>query len=40
MDQYLPEMERALVVGFGAALVLVCLFWIYGYLRRRAKDRF
>ena len=40
MPQYLPEMERWAVVAFGAVLVLVCAFWIYGYFRRRTKDRF
>jgi hypothetical protein len=33
-------MERALAVAFGVVLVLVCLFWTYGYLRRRSKKRF
>jgi hypothetical protein len=33
-------MERALVVAFGIALLLLCLFWTYGYLRRRSKGRF
>jgi cytochrome bd-type quinol oxidase subunit 2 len=33
-------MERVLVVAFGAALVLICLFWTYGYFRKRSKGRF
>jgi hypothetical protein len=33
-------MERAAVVVFGLALLLVCLFWTYGYIRRRSKKRF
>jgi len=33
-------MERAAAVGFAVALTLVCLFWIYGYIRRRAKKRY
>jgi hypothetical protein len=33
-------MQQAAAVGFGVALLLVCLFWIYGYLRRRSKGRF
>jgi hypothetical protein len=33
-------MERAAVVGFAALLLVVCLFWIYGYIRRRSKKRF
>src|SRR5207248_7526213 len=33
-------MERAAVVAFGIALLLVCLFWTYGYLRRRSKKRY
>jgi hypothetical protein len=30
-------MERVLVVGFTVGLLLVCLFWAYGYFRRRTK---
>jgi hypothetical protein len=33
-------MERGLVVGFGVLLLLVCLFWTYGYIRRRSKNRY
>jgi len=33
-------MERAAVVGFAALLLLICLFWIYGYIRRRSKKRY
>jgi hypothetical protein len=33
-------MERAAVVGFGIVLLLVCVFWTYGYLRRRSKKRY
>jgi hypothetical protein len=32
-------MGRAAAVGFAVALSLLCLFWIYGYVRRRMKDR-
>lgn len=32
-------MERVAVVVFGVALVLLCLFWTYGYIRRRSKRR-
>lgn len=32
--------QRAAVVGFGVVLLLVCLFWTYGYIRRRSKKRF
>jgi hypothetical protein len=32
-------MQRTEVVLFGVALLLVCLFWIYGYLRRRSRKR-
>jgi len=38
-DQYLPEMQRAAVVGFAIFLLAVCLFWTYGYIRKRAKKR-
>ncbi len=33
-------MERPAVVGFAVVLLLVCLFWIYGYIRRRSKKRY
>ena len=33
-------MERAAVVGFAILLTLVCLFWTYGYIRRRTKNRY
>jgi hypothetical protein len=32
-------MERAAVVGFAILLLGVCLFWTYGYIRRRSKRR-
>jgi len=28
---------RVIAVGFALVLVLVVLFWIYGYIRRRTK---
>jgi len=33
-------MERAAVVGFAVLLLLICLFWTYGYFRRRSKKRY
>jgi hypothetical protein len=33
-------MEQAAVVGFGIVLLLVCLYWTYGYIRRRSKKRY
>lgn len=33
-------MERAAVVAFAVLLLLTCLFWTYGYFRRRTKKRF
>jgi len=30
-------MERVAVVGFTLGLLLVCLFWAYGYFRRRTR---
>jgi hypothetical protein len=30
-------MGRVAVVGFAVLLTLVCLYWIYGYLRRRSR---
>jgi len=30
-------MQQWLVVGFGILLLLVCLYWTYGYFRRRSK---
>jgi hypothetical protein len=33
------RMEPVAAVAFGAGLLLLCLFWIYGYIRRRSKKR-
>ena len=33
-------MEQLAVVAFGVALLLVCLFWMYGYYRRRSRKRY
>jgi hypothetical protein len=33
-------MERAAAVTFGVALLVVCLYWMYGYYRRRSKKRY
>jgi hypothetical protein len=33
-------MERAAVVGFAVVLLLICLFWTYGYIRRRSRKRY
>ena len=33
-------MERVAVVGFTLVLLLVCLFWAYGYFRRRTRKRY
>jgi len=30
-------MQRMAVIVFGAVLLLICLFWIYGYIRRRSR---
>jgi hypothetical protein len=38
-NQYLQQMERAAVVAFAVVLLLICLFWTYGYIRRRSKKR-
>jgi len=32
-------MEHAAAVGLAIVLTLVCMFWVYGYARRRAKGR-
>jgi len=32
-------MQRAAVVVFAIVLLAVCLFWTYGYIRRRSKKR-
>jgi hypothetical protein len=32
-------MQQVAVVVFAVFLLLVCLFWIYGYYRRRSKKR-
>jgi len=31
--------ERFAAVAFAVVLSLVCLFWVYGYIRRRYKKR-
>jgi hypothetical protein len=31
------SMQRIEVVMFGVALLLVLLFWTYGYIRRRSR---
>jgi hypothetical protein len=33
-------MQRAAVVGFAALLLLITLFWTYGYIRRRFRKRY
>jgi hypothetical protein len=33
-------MERFAAVAFAGVLLLVCLFWIFGYIRRRSKKRY
>jgi hypothetical protein len=30
-------MNNLWVVLFGSALLLICLFWTYGYIRRRTR---
>jgi hypothetical protein len=32
-------MERVAVVVFTLGLLLLCIFWAYGYFRRRTKTR-
>ena len=32
-------MERFAAVGFTVGLLVVCLFWAYGYFRRRTRKR-
>jgi hypothetical protein len=33
-------MDRVVVVGFTVGLLLICVFWIYGYIRRRSRKRY
>jgi hypothetical protein len=33
-------MQQAAAVGFGVVLLGVCLFWTYGYFRRKTKKRY
>jgi hypothetical protein len=33
-------MEHFAAVGFALVLSGVCLFWVYGYVRRRSKKRY
>jgi len=32
-------MEHAAVIGFTVGLLLICLFWVAGYIRRRSRKR-
>jgi hypothetical protein len=32
-------MQRTAVIVFGGALLLICLYWTYGYIRRRSRKR-
>jgi len=32
-------MQHVAVIAFSIFLSLVCLFWVYGYVRRRSKRR-
>ena len=32
-------MGQVAAVAFTAGLLLLCLFWTYGYVRRRSKNR-
>src|SRR5579859_7604932 len=36
----LNRMQQIAVVTFGVVLLGICVFWIYGYFRRRSKKRF
>jgi hypothetical protein len=33
-------MERIAAVGFAVVLAAICLFWVYGYFRRRSRKRY
>jgi hypothetical protein len=33
-------MNRYEAAGFGIVLVVVCVIWIYAYIRRRSKKRY
>jgi hypothetical protein len=33
-------MLRTAAVGFAVLLLVVCLYWIYGYIRRRSSKRY
>ena len=33
-------MERLVAAGFTLGLLLVCLFWMAGYIRRRSRKRY
>jgi hypothetical protein len=32
--------QHAAAVTLGVGLLLLCLFWTYGYIRRRSKKRY
>jgi hypothetical protein len=31
--------QRAAIIVFAGALLLICLFWTYGYIRKRTRGR-
>jgi hypothetical protein len=33
-------MEHLAAIGMAVVLSLICLFWVYGYVRRRTKKRY
>jgi hypothetical protein len=33
-------MERPAAVVFAVALLLLCLYWTYGYIRKRTRKRY
>jgi hypothetical protein len=33
-------MQQVAVVAFGLLLLAVCVFWTYGYFRRKSRKRF
>jgi hypothetical protein len=33
-------MQHAAVIGFAIVLLVICLYWTYGYIRKRSKRRY
>jgi hypothetical protein len=39
-DHYWAVDQRVAVIVFSSVLLAICLFWTYGYIRKRARERY